>query len=151
MQEVGIGSRPYLMDLRERIVAQGRVVVEVFADQGNGEDPLAEQGLWVMRDLGRVAGVRDAYRSARRRFASSFQLFDPLNMFGWREGITCTDYRSEWGTEEELDAFRRRLGNQAVVALFICPRHRSVPDELHTSKRIILGSFERTPLASLTE
>jgi len=112
MQEVGIGSRPYSMDLRERIVAQGRVVVEVFADQGNGEDPLAEQGLWVMRDLGRVAGVHDAYRSARRRFARSFQLFDPLNMFGWREGITCTDYRSEWGTEEVLDAFCRRLGNQ---------------------------------------
>lgn len=43
------------------------------------------------------------------------------------------------------------LAIRPVVAVFIYPWHWAVPDEIHTSKRIILGSFECTPLASLTE
>lgn len=53
--------------------------------------------------------------------------------------------------EEELDAFCRRLGNQTGRRRVHMPQHGAVPDEIHTSKRIILGSLERTPLASLTE
>ena len=47
--------------LQRRVGAEGQVVVEVLVAQGQGDDPLGEQGPLVVVDPCRVAGVGDGF------------------------------------------------------------------------------------------